>query len=450
LLRHIINNPRCLLYGAVSSFCFFLIDGIVEIITCGYVAFSFIHFMVSCTPHENVMRVLGTLAFFFVGVLAYLSFNNIRLERDLRKSLESELNKSELMQSDLYESLTEKEQLIKEAKLFEKIVMTSTDAMTFVDRNYIFRAVNNTMVRVWRRESTDEFVGHHVKEFIGEELFNNSEKAVYDKCFQGEQVKNEQWYEYEGFPRRYLYFIYSPYFESDGTVSGAVVVASNLTELKEAEEKVSKSLKEKEVLLKEIHHRVKNNMAVISSLLSLQSTYIDDDKYIQIFKESQGRIKAMAMVHEKLYQQKQFSSINVKDYLSSLSESVFSTFSSDKKIKFKTDIDPVAVDMDTLMPCGLIVNELLTNSLKHAFAEQDEPVIEISLKQISDNRLQLRMSDNGIGIPFNIEQDQNMGLGLNLVKTLVSQLNGTLELASDMGSEFTITCAKSEESTLKG
>jgi len=220
----------------------------------------------------------------------------------------------------------------------------------------------------------------------------------------------------------------------------------DISEQKMNEEKLDKlnseltaSLKEKEILLKEVHHRVKNNMAIISSLLSLQSTYISDDKYIQVFKESQGRIRAMAMVHEMLYQQEQFASINVRDYLSSLLKSVQISFSSTTQIKFHTDIDAVRVNIDTLIPCGLIVNELLTNSLKHAFNGQDDPVITLSLKQIDDNKLQLKVSDNGIGLHDGFDLNAEAGLGLKLVGTLISQLDGTLEVKSANGSEFTIT-----------
>jgi len=217
-------------------------------------------------------------------------------------------------------------------------------------------------------------------------------------------------------------------------------VTREVTEMKEAKNKIAKSLAEKEVLLKEVHHRVKNNMAVISSLLSLQADYVEDEKYLDILKESQSRIKSMALVHEMLYQQEEFSSIDVMDYIKSLSESIKRTFSTNPKISLEIDVEKLQLEIDLLIPCGLIINELLTNSFKYAFDNQEDPTIKIFLKKTGINNIMLKISDNGIGLPADYDLEENQGLGFKLVQLLVNQMRGSLEITSSSGTEYTLNC----------
>jgi PAS domain S-box-containing protein len=211
-----------------------------------------------------------------------------------------------------------------------------------------------------------------------------------------------------------------------------------IIERNRAEERIRKSLKEKEILLKEVHHRVKNNMAVISSLLSLQSGYVDDKVMLDMFAESQGRIKSMALVHEKLYQSEDFTNIDLEDYIVTLSRNVSITFGSDRHVSISTNIEKVSMDIDTLIPCGLIVNELLTNVFKHAFKGQEEQKIELEMLRSEDN-ISMRISDNGVGLPEDINPMKSPGLGLKLVTTLVHQLDGTMEVDVKQGTSFNIT-----------
>lgn len=217
-----------------------------------------------------------------------------------------------------------------------------------------------------------------------------------------------------------------------------VMVVRDITERKEAEDKIRASLEEKKVLLREIHHRVKNNMQIISSLLNLQARYINDEQVVDILKESQNRVKSMAMIHEKLYQSSGLARIGFRDYINHLARFLSQSYVIDtERIRINTQVDDVFLDIDTAIPCGLIINELVTNSLKHAFPDKMEGNINIQLKETNDGYV-LKVIDNGIGFPKNLDFKSTETLGLQLINNLVMQLDGTAELKSDNGTEFKI------------
>jgi two-component sensor histidine kinase len=206
-----------------------------------------------------------------------------------------------------------------------------------------------------------------------------------------------------------------------------------------AEESLKKSLQEKEVLLREIHHRVKNNMQIISSLFNLESTYTTSEKEKKIFEDSQNRVKSMAMIHEKLYQSHDLAKIDFADYIKSLASVLFASYGLSSNIKHSINVEDVLFDIETAIPCGLIVNELLTNSIKHAFPRDRTGKIIINLHRDEEENFILTVSDNGVGFPEDIDFKNTDTLGLQLVNTLVGQLDGTIELNEDEGTEFTIT-----------
>jgi two-component sensor histidine kinase len=216
----------------------------------------------------------------------------------------------------------------------------------------------------------------------------------------------------------------------------------DITGSKQKEQALRKSLEEKDVLLREVHHRVKNNMAVISALLNMQSAYIKNPEDLEMLKESQGRIMAMALVHEKIYKTESFVEIDVEEYLHSLAESIRSSLAGGSKVDVKYDVENVSMSIDFLIPCGLIVNELLTNSFKHAFNGTGRPEIRIKLELIDNKDIRLSISDNGAGLPDGFDVNQTTGLGLKLVTALCKQIMGTLEYKSDHGTAFTLIFPK--------
>ena len=220
------------------------------------------------------------------------------------------------------------------------------------------------------------------------------------------------------------------------------LTAIDITERKEAEQQIRSSLAEKVVLLNEIHHRVKNNMQIISSLLSMQVDNIDNKEYIDIFNANINRIKTMSQIHEILYQSKDFTKIDFSDYINKISENIISLYiEKSERISLKTDIGDIYLKLDTAIPCGLIINELLTNSYKHAFPGKRKGAIKVSMKKLDDETIELRVSDNGKGIPRSIDTKNSGTMGLRIINLLVQQLEGKFRCTGTRtkGTEFRIT-----------
>ncbi|NYB52613.1 MAG: PAS domain S-box protein [Methanobacteriaceae archaeon] len=207
---------------------------------------------------------------------------------------------------------------------------------------------------------------------------------------------------------------------------------------KRAEKKIEKSLKEKEMLLKEIHHRVKNNLSVISSLLNLQSDYIKDKDDLELFRETQTRAKSMALIHERLYQSRDLKRIDFSDYIKTLAHDLYRTYSVDpRRIELKMDLETVLLDINTSIPLGLILNELISNSMKYAFPDDKKGQISIKL-QLENGDYILTVSDSGVGLPDELDFEKTDSLGLQLVNSLVGQIDGTIELDRTQGTKFIV------------
>lgn len=219
-------------------------------------------------------------------------------------------------------------------------------------------------------------------------------------------------------------------------------VIRDITERKRNEEQIKASLAEKEVLLKEIHHRVKNNLQVISSLLRLQSRYIEDENVMEMLKESQNRVRSMALVHEHLYQSKDLSRIDFSEYIRNLASHIFKAYEvKTRGVKLNVKVVPVFLNIDTVVPCGLIINELVSNSLKYAFPEESlgDIFIDLNYDHNNENKFILQVGDNGIGFPEGLDYKNSGSLGLRLVFSLVRQLKGEIERVNAVGTVFKIT-----------
>jgi PAS domain S-box-containing protein len=229
-------------------------------------------------------------------------------------------------------------------------------------------------------------------------------------------------------------------FIKDGKVIGVLGIARDVTERKRAEKQIQDALREKEVLLKEVHHRVKNNMQIISSLLRLQAEVSKDENVIEMFKESQNRITLMSLVHEKLYLSQNLAKIDFNDYIRDVVNSLFESYVLNTgKIALNINVENISMGVDYAIPCGLIINELVTNSLKYAFSDGREGEIKITLRTTDGDMIELKVSDNGIGIPENLDFRKTESLGLHLVTVLVeNQLHGEINLNRSAGTEFQI------------
>lgn len=216
-----------------------------------------------------------------------------------------------------------------------------------------------------------------------------------------------------------------------------------LAELKKAEELIRASLNEKELLLREIHHRAKNNMQIISSMLRLQSLDIKDEKYLEMFRECENRINTISLVYESLYHSRDLSKFDFKDYIKNIINGLFYAYNiNDQKITIETDIGDISLDDNIGILCGLIINELVTNSLKYAFPEDRKGKIKIAFKQLINN-IELIVSDNGIGIPEEFDFRHTKTFGLHLVTLIAEkQLEGEIVLNRINGTKFTIVFEK--------
>ena len=221
-------------------------------------------------------------------------------------------------------------------------------------------------------------------------------------------------------------------------------IAHDITEKILSEQKLKESLSEKEVLLKEVHHRVKNNLQVISSILNLQSSYVKDENTLNILRESQNRIKSMSFIHESLYKTDDFSKINFSEYISSLSKNlVHSYVIYSNLVELDLSLEEVFLNLDLSIPCGLIINELVSNALKYAFIDHKKGKIKIELFE-KKGVINLIVQDNGLGLPDNINYKETESLGLQLVITLAEQIDAEVILDNTKGAKYTIIFKKDQ------
>ncbi|HAJ61637.1 MAG TPA: hypothetical protein DCP31_22265 [Cyanobacteria bacterium UBA8543] len=230
------------------------------------------------------------------------------------------------------------------------------------------------------------------------------------------------------------------FYDARGNPVHQIGISLDICDRKQADAQIQASLHEKEILLQEIHHRVKNNLQIVSSLLDLQSESIQEPATLELFRESQNRVKSMALVHEKLYQSKDFTRVNFAEYVENLISYLFRAYGvSEDHIYLNLDIAQVTLNIDTAIPCGLIVSELVSNALKYAFLDNLQGLISISLRSNESNNFLLIVKDDGRGMPIDFDFKSVKSLGLQLVNILTKQLKGTLELDRHNGTEFRVS-----------
>jgi PAS domain S-box-containing protein len=219
-----------------------------------------------------------------------------------------------------------------------------------------------------------------------------------------------------------------------------ILTVQDITERIKTETQLHNSLREKEILLREIHHRVKNNLQTITSLLDLQAESLKDAESRKAFKSSQSRIRSMALIHERLYKSENLESIKAREYVQHLIEYLEGTYqTSDSNIEIKTDVANLFLNLDTAIPCGLIINELASNAMKYAFKKNKRGKVLVSLQKQAENKLILQVTDNGMGIPSEVTLENSSTLGLQLVSLLSKQINGNLKIDRTNGTNISIS-----------
>ncbi|MCA9909263.1 MAG: PAS domain S-box protein [Anaerolineae bacterium] len=328
-------------------------------------------------------------------------------------------------------------ELQKTTERVETILDNSPDAILLLNENLeieLFNPVASSMFGY----TAEEFVGKTLDSLILPDQMS-SMRELLDECHANNQSRGINFIARRNDDKTFDAGIALATIREYGTITGLVCIIRDITDQVKSEEKIKASLREKEVLLQEIHHRVKNNMQVISSLIALQSGYTNDDRVHQMFRESQSRIRSMALVHEQLYRSHDLARIDFSKYIHELTTNLMRSYpNSAGRIQLDVEAETIFLDIDTAIPCGLIINELVSNALKHAFPNNRAGNIHIQFKASDTNQRTLIVRDDGVGFPDGLNVYRTETLGMQLVTSLTSQLNATIGLSQDDGTMFEI------------
>jgi PAS domain S-box-containing protein len=348
------------------------------------------------------------------------------------------------LQCDIIERRRAEKVLKLSEEKFRGVYEQSPIAVEIYDKDGKLIDVNQTALDMFGVSDKEHVLGFNlwadpnISEKKKEQL--KSGQAVYvSAVFDFEFVKSKNLYPTTRSGKIY-WDLYALPLMGETVINGYLVQIIEVTKRKQAEEQINASLKEKDILLQEIHHRVKNNMQVIASLLNLQSSSIDDDRVKNVLKESHGRIYAMSAIHEVLHNSESLSEIDLKSYLTMLGRALIQTYTIDPgEVNLHIDCAEINISINKANPLGLTINELISNSLKYAFSENKDNQIDIIAKVIDENDLEIIVNDNGVGMPKDFDWRKTDTLGLQLVRDLIEkQLKGAVIMESKNGTKFTI------------
>mgnify|MGYP001203916900 FL=1 len=326
------------------------------------------------------------------------------------------------------------------------IFESSADVMIWsMDREFRITACNEHFRQVGEISFGRQInVGDNLREtFLGEVPSDLDRKLLkmYNGAFKGTPRHHENVMKLADGSEIWIEFFISPIY-SDGAIHEISCLAHDVTQKKKNEQNLIANLREKEVLLKEVHHRVKNNLQIISSIFNLQRAHVEDEpRCRELVRESQGRIQSMAFIHESLYQSRNFAQVDLANYLERLCTNLMMSFSLGGRIQLHTQLEPLMLDLDRAIPCGLVLNELVSNALKHAFPDGREGRVDLTLHK-ENELVRITLSDDGAGFPAGYTEGRDCRLGMELVQVLMNQLGGTISRSTapeTTGTSYLIT-----------
>lgn len=381
-----------------------------------------------------------------VNMIVYdLELKKQLAQQELRANMAEEANRK--LEREIREHKNTQNRLSDQIAMTQALLEGSQNVLIYtLDRKLKLTSYNSIFEKTSKMVfGQDIHLGEHFAGFIEKVLTPEDKRVMYERfklAFKGESVRLEGPLRMKNGGIVWIETFINP-IKKGNQIIEISCISTDITDKKLKNEELRTSLREKEVLLKEVHHRVKNNLQIISSILNLQTSFSNDTRVNEILRESQNRVKSMAYLHESLYQNKNFSFINFSDYLINLSKNlVHSYYISTSSVELKLDVDKVDLNLDQAIPCGLIVNELLTNAIKYAFPDSEKGgIISISVKE-KKGLVEISVADNGKGLPKSFDVNKTNSLGLQLVSTLTEQLDGKLGVQNHTGAKFTITFKK--------
>jgi PAS domain S-box-containing protein len=319
-------------------------------------------------------------------------------------------------------------------ELYEKVFNTIPDAIAILNKKHRIVRVNNAMADMMGVRP-DDLKGKFCYEVVHgtDGPIENCPHSLLlqDKLEHASLVHEEN---LGGF----FQVTTTPLLDDEEQVIGAVHVARDMTERMIIEKQLENALEDKDMMMKEVHHRVKNNLMIISSLLNLQARNIKDSVTRDIFRDSQSRAKCMALIHEKLYRSGDLKKIEMSDYIQSLIKDLCGIYMTDNSLKIETNLEKAMIDINTVIPLGLVLNELLTNAFKYAYPKGEKGIIKVNFTKIDDQYYLLEVSDNGVGLPSKMDPYSPKTLGMQLINNLASQLQGEIDIESTQGTDVKI------------
>lgn len=390
------------------------------------------------STHLNMHRLQKRLA---------IQSEELIAEIEERKLLEEELvNYRDHLEDQVKKRTTELEKEINERRLAEKTLRKLSSAVEQSPASVVITSLSGLIEYV--NPKFEKLTGYSLKEAVGENprILKSGEHSaefyqeLWDTITNGREWQGTFHNKKKNGELYWESATIAPIIDHNGEIINYLAVKKDITEQRQAEEQIKASLNEKETLLQEIHHRVKNNMAIIVSLLKLQMHRIDDERVKGALKESQSRVYSMSAVHETLCSSENLSEIGVEPFIGRIAKHAFQSYRIDaNQVSLKTEFEPIKLNLEKATPLGLVINELVTNSLKYAFPDSREGEITIRIKKLAMDDLEITFEDNGIGFPEGLDWNKSAGFGLQLVKNIVEvQLDGSLRFKSDKATTFVI------------